>query len=143
MRAAPRPRSDFRYFTTITTRWSDNDMYGHVNNVVYLSFFDAAANRFLIEEGGLKPLESAVVGLVVETGCTYFSALSYPQIVEAGVLAARIGTSSVRYEIGIFAEGERECAAHGHFVHVYVDSKTRRPVPVPQDLRAALAHIVA
>jgi acyl-CoA thioester hydrolase len=143
MKSMPRQRGDFRYFTKITTRWSDNDMYGHVNNVVYLAFFDAAVNRFLIEEAGMTPLASPVVGLVVETGCAYFSALSYPQLVDVGVMAAKIGTSSVRYEIGIFAEGASESAAHGHFVHVYVDAHTRRPVPVPQGLRAALTHIVA
>ena len=143
MRASPRPRRDFRYFTTITTRWSDNDMYGHINNVAYLSFFDAAANRYLIEEGGMKPLASAVVGLVVETGCVYFAPLSYPQPVDVGVVVATIGTSSVRYEIGVFAQDDQQSAAHGHFIHVYVDARTRRPIPLPPDLRSALAHIVA
>lgn len=140
-RAQPRPRSDFRYFTAIASRWSDNDMYGHVNNVAYLSFFDTVANKFLIEEVGLLPTESAVIGLVVETGCAYLSALSYPQTIEAGLVVARLGSSSVRYEIGIFAEGATETAAHGHFIHVYVDAKTRRPVILPEAWRQILQGI--
>ena len=140
-RPAPRPRRDFPYLVPIASRWSDNDMYGHINNVAYLSFFDTVANRYLIEEAGLKPLESPVIGLVVETGCHYFSALSYPEPVEAGLAVARIGTSSVRYEIGIFAVGAEVSAAHGHFVHVYVDAAKRRPISIPNWLRDALVRI--
>lgn len=140
-RPQPRSRTDFRHFTSITTRWADNDMYGHVNNVAYYGFFDTAVNRYLIEHGGLDPMTSPIVGLVVETGCAYFQALSYPETVEAGIVVARLGTSSVRYEIGIFAEGAEHAAAQGHFVHVYVDAKTRRPEPLPAPLRAALERI--
>lgn len=141
MRAAPRPRTDFRYFSAISTRWSDNDVYGHVNNVAYLSYFDTVVNRFLIEEAGLRPTASPAVGLVVETACAYFSALSYPQEVEAGIVVAKIGTSSVRYEVGIFAASETMSAAHGHFVHVYVDAASRRPVALPDNMRRALMRI--
>lgn len=116
-------------------------MYGHINNVTYLSFFDTVANKFLIEEIGLDPLESPVIGLVVETGCAFFSSLSYPQIVEAGLLAARLGKSSVRYEIGIFAENADETAAHGHFIHVYVEAAQRRPIDIPAGWREKLARI--
>jgi acyl-CoA thioester hydrolase len=140
-RSHPRSRTDFRHFTSITTRWADNDMYGHVNNVAYYGFFDTAVNRYLIEHGGLDPMTSPVVGLVVETGCAYFQPLSYPETVEAGIVVARLGTSSIRYEIGIFAEGAGQAAAQGHFVHVYVDAKTRRPQPLPAPLRAALERI--
>lgn len=140
-RPAPRPRGAFRYFRTIASRWADNDMYGHVNNVAYLGFFDTIVNRFLIEEAGLRPMESTVVGLVVETGCNYFSSLSYPQDIEVGLVAPKLGTSSVRYEIGIFSKAAEETAAHGHFVHVYVDRKTHRPVALPPEFRQALARI--
>jgi acyl-CoA thioester hydrolase len=118
-------------------------MYGHVNNVAYYGFFDSAVNRFLIEHGEIAPLASPVIGLVVETGCVYFSALSYPETVEAGIVVAHVGSSSVRYELGIFAEGAPNAAAQGHFVHVYVDAKTRRPAPLPAQLRAALDRIRA
>lgn len=140
-RPEPRPRSDFKHFTLITTRWADNDMYGHVNNVAYYAFFDTAVNRYLIEHGGIEPMTSPVIGLVVETACAYFQPLSYPENVEIGLIAARIGRSSVRYEIGIFAEGADSASAQGHFVHVYVDAKTRRPETLPAQLRAALGHI--
>jgi acyl-CoA thioester hydrolase len=137
-RAQPRPRSDYVVFLPIQTRWSDNDMYGHVNNVSYYGFFDTAVNAWLIEQGVLDPLNSPVIGLVVETGCQYFAPLSFPQALQAGLRVARLGSSSVRYEVGIFAEGADLTAAHGHFVHVYVDSASRRPAPLPVALRSVL-----
>jgi acyl-CoA thioester hydrolase len=137
-RPQPRPRTDFRRFRDVPTRWMDNDVYGHVNNVVYYSYFDTAVNAYLVEAGALDIERSEVIGLVVETQCRYFAPLSFPQMVEAGIRVASLGRSSVRYEIGLFAQGENDSAAHGHFVHVYVDRATRRPVPLPDALRSAL-----
>lgn len=136
-----RPRADYAAFRSITTRWADNDVYGHVNNVVYYSWFDTAVNAHLIKAGVLDIHAGAVIGLVVETGCRYAAPLAFPQVIEAGIRAAKIGTSSVRYEVGLFAEGEAEAAAEGFFIHVYVDRETRRPVPLPADLRTALEAI--
>jgi acyl-CoA thioester hydrolase len=127
-RAQPLPRAHYRVFRSITTRWMDNDVYGHVNNVVYYSWFDTAVNATLIEHGVLDPERSEVIGLVVHTQCHYFAPLAFPQTVQAGVRVAHLGRSSVRYEVGIFADGAERTAAHGHFVHVYVDRTTRRPV---------------
>jgi acyl-CoA thioester hydrolase len=135
-RAAPMQRSRYRRFVPLTTRWSDNDAYGHLNNVVYLSLFDSAVNAELVGAGILDVAHGAVIGLVVETGCHFFSSLAFPQAVEAGLAVARIGRSSIAYEIGIFAVGAAETAAHGRFVHVYVDRQTRRPVPLPDRLLA-------
>jgi acyl-CoA thioester hydrolase len=134
----PEPRSAYRAFRTITTRWMDNDAYGHVNNVVYYSWFDTVVNAHLVEQGVLDIQHGRTIGLVVETQCNYFSALQFPQVVEAGLRVARIGTSSVRYEVGLFAQGEALCAARGHFVHVYVDRETRRPAPLPAPLKSVL-----
>ena len=133
-----RPRGAYRYFRPISTRWADNDVYGHVNNIVYYSWFDTAVNAYLIEARALDIHAGAVIGLVVETGCRYARPLAFPQAVEAGVRVARIGTSSVRYEIGLFAQGEPEPAADGFFVHVYVDRDSRRPTALPPALRNAL-----
>ena len=141
-RPAPRPRGDYRHFTSITTRWADNDAYGHVNNVVYYSYFDTVVNQYLIGAGALDIERSPVIGLVVETHCNYFAPLSFPHPVEAGLRVARIGSSSVHYEIGLFAAGQPLSAAHGHFVHVYVDRATRRsttlPAPLVQTLQGLL-----
>ncbi len=138
-RPVPQPRASYRAFRTLGTRWMDNDVYGHVNNVVYYSFFDTAVNAWLIEAGALDLERSPVIGLVVETGCHYFAPLSFPQPVEAGLRVAHVGRSSVRYEVGLFAAGAPQCAAAGHFVHVYVDRATRRPVAaLPAALLAAL-----
>ena len=134
----PASRDDFRHGLAITTRWMDNDVYGHVNNVVYYSFFDTAVNGYLVDAGALDIHNGAVIGLVVQTQCNYFAPLAFPQTVEAGLRVAHIGGSSVRYEVGLFAQGEQRSAAHGHFVHVYVDRHTRRPVPLPQNLLQAL-----
>lgn len=142
-RARPDPRSAYRHFLPIQTRWSDNDAYGHVNNVVYYGWFDTVVNAYLIEAGALDIALSPVVGLVVETRCSYFSELAFPQPVEAGLRVARIGSSSVRYEIGIFAARGDVAAAQGHFIHVYVDRASRRPASLPAPLRAALERIHA
>lgn len=137
-------RSAYRRFATIQTRWEDNDVYGHVNNVVYYSFFDTAVNRYLIEAGALDIEAGAVIGLVVETQCRYHAPLAFPDILDVGIRVARVGTSSVRYEVAVFRQGgEEAAAADGHFVHVYVDRATRRPVPLPEALRAALDAIHA
>ncbi|GAB4467659.1 MAG: thioesterase family protein [Burkholderiaceae bacterium] len=142
-RQAPHRRSDYRHFMTVQTRWMDNDAYGHVNNVVYYSFFDTVVNAYLIGAGVLDIARGDTIGLVVETKCNYFNELSFPQAVVGGLRVARIGTSSVRYEIGIFADDGDSACAQGHFVHVYVDRATRRPTPVPAALRAALERIRA
>lgn len=142
-RAAPETRGAYRSFRTITTRWMDNDVYGHVNNVVYYSYFDTAVNHYLIEHGALDLASSATVGLVVETKCQYFSPISFPDEVIAGIRVAKLGTSSVRYEIGLFRADQDLASAQGHFVHVYVDRDTNRPVPLPDVLRGALAPLAA
>jgi acyl-CoA thioester hydrolase len=134
----PDARASYRAFRPITTRWMDNDVYGHVNNVVYYSWFDTAVNAHLIEHGALDIHQGEVIGLVVETQCNYFAPLAFPQTIHAGIRVARLGTSSVRYEVGLFAEGADTCAARGHFVHVYVDRATRRPVPLPLALKTVL-----
>lgn len=130
MTTHPQPdgREAYPRFVPLTTRWMDNDAYGHLNNVVYYSLFDTAVNSLLIEAGALDVHGGAVIGLVVETHCNFFESLAFPQRIEAGVRVARQGRSSVRYEIGLFAEGAPTCAARGHFVHVYVDRDSRRPV---------------
>jgi acyl-CoA thioester hydrolase len=136
------PRSAFRVFRAIGTRWMDNDAYGHVNNVVYYSWFDTAVNAHLIEHGALDIHAGAVIGLVVETQCNYFSPLAFPQTVDAGIRVARLGSSSVRYEIGLFAQGEAMTAASGHFIHVYVDRHSRRPVALPSNLLTVLEKLL-
>ena len=132
------PRSAYRVFRDIPTRWMDNDVYGHVNNVVYYSWFDTAVNATLIEKGVLDIHGGQTIGLVIETQCNYFAPLAFPQTIEAGIRVAKLGTSSVRYEVGLFAQGEPLTAAKGHFVHVYVDRETRRPVPLPAALKQFL-----
>jgi acyl-CoA thioester hydrolase len=134
----PSPRSAYRAFRTIGTRWMDNDAYGHVNNVVYYSWFDTVVNAHLIENGALDIQHGAVIGLVVETHCNYFSSIEFPQNVDAGLRVAHVGRSSVRYEVGLFAQGETLTAAKGHFIHVYVDRATRKPTQLPGALKAVL-----
>ena len=141
-RPVPQPRSAFKVFRDIPTRWADNDVYGHVNNVVYYSWFDTAVNAYLIEQGALDIHHGATIGLVIETQCNYFAPLAFPQTVQAGIRVAKLGSSSVRYEIGLFAQGETLCAAAGHFVHVYVDKTTRRPCALPAGLRNALESLL-
>ncbi len=142
LRIAPRPRAAYRHYTSIESRWMDNDVYGHINNVVYYAYFDTVVNRYLIEAGVLDIHHGAVIGLVVETGCQYYAPLAFPDTVEAGLRVARIGRSSVRYEVGLFKAGGHEAAAQGHFVHVYVDRASRRPVELAPGLRAALEALV-
>ena len=131
-------RNDYRHFTALATRWSDNDAYGHLNNVVHYALFDTAVNQALVKAGLLDIAHGPVIGLVVETGCRYFEALAFPGTLDAALRVARIGRSSVRYEIAIFAPGMDLAAAQGHFIHVYVDRQSRRPVELPADLRAFL-----
>jgi acyl-CoA thioester hydrolase len=135
---APPRRADFAHFTSIATRWADNDVYGHVNNVVYYAFFDTAVNRHLIERGVLDLAGSATVGLVVETQCTYFASIAFPDQVHVGLRVAHLGTSSVRYEIGIFRNDDDAAAALGRFVHVYVDRASQRPAAIPAAVREVL-----
>ncbi len=137
-RPARLSRSAFKLFRPIATRWMDNDVYGHVNNVHYYSYFDSAVNAWLIEEGLLDIATSPVIGLVVETGCTYFESVAFPERLEAGIAVAHLGRSSVRYVIGIFKEGAELAAAQGHFVHVHVERATQRPVDIPSRTREAL-----
>ena len=141
-RRPPEQRADYKFFLDIPTRWMDNDVYGHVNNVVYYAFFDTAINRYLIDAGGLDIFDGPVIGLAVETGCSFAKAVRFPDALEAGLRVAKLGTSSVRYEVGIFVKGEPEAAAHGHFVHVFVDRATRRATPIPQRLRDAMARLL-
>ncbi|HEX8891839.1 MAG TPA: thioesterase family protein [Terriglobales bacterium] len=136
------PRSDYRYFQTITTRWMDNDVYGHVNNVVYYSYFDTVVNEYLIRIGILDIEQSSIIGLVVSTQCNHFAPLKYPQRVEGGLRVAHLGSSSVRYEIGLFSDGETEPAAQGQLVHVYVDRNSRRPVVLPEGMRRVLTELI-
>ena len=132
-------RPHYKHFLTIPTRWMDNDIYGHVNNVVYYSWFDTAVNGLLIERGALDIHRGGVIGYVVETGCNYFSPLAFPEPVVAGIRVAKTGSSSVRYEVALFPGDEAlPCAARGHVVHVYVDRATRRPAPLPLELLRVL-----
>jgi acyl-CoA thioester hydrolase len=141
-RPGPARLSEYPRHMPIQTRWMDNDVYGHVNNVTYYSYFDTAVNGYLIEKGALDIEKGKVIGLVVETSCRYRAPITFPEAIIAGIRVARIGTSSVRYEIGLFRRGEEEAAAEGYFVHVYVDRLNRRPVPVPDDLKAALQPLL-
>lgn len=141
-RPSPEPRSAYRRFIAITTRWMDNDVYGHVNNVHYYSFFDTAVSGYLVESGAVDPARSEVIGLAVESKCNYFESLSFPEQVDAGLRVGRLGTSSVRYEIGIFRAGGERAVAQGHFVHVYVARETWRPVPLPAELKRALEPLL-
>jgi acyl-CoA thioester hydrolase len=135
-------RGDFPHFLEIVTRWADNDVYGHVNNATYYSYFDTLVNRMLIERNLLDPAKSTAIGVVVETACRFFASLSFPDVIDAGLRVARIGNSSVQYEISLFRRGDKEPAASGRFVHVYVDRATRRPVPVPAEVRAGLEPLI-
>lgn len=136
-------RTDYHAFRTITTRWMDNDVYGHMNNVVHYSLFDTAVNGWLIEEGVLDIRKGEQIGLVVETGCRYFAEMAFPDTIRAGIRVAKLGNSSVRYEVGLFRNDEPEAAAEGFFVHVYVDAATRRPASLNAALRAKLESIAS
>jgi acyl-CoA thioester hydrolase len=140
-KASPDSRDSYRLFQPITTRWMDNDQYGHLNNVVYYSLFDTVVNRFLIENGLVDPMNGDIIGLVVNSSCHYFAPLAFPDRIEGGLRIDRLGSSSVAYGVGIFAEGSQTAAAQGSFVHVYVDSTHRRPCPLPEPMRDALQSI--
>lgn len=135
-------RTGYPHFLAIQTRWSDNDLYGHVNNITYYSYFDTVVNCYLIERGGLDILAGPVIGVAVETMCRFEKPLAYPEVIDAGLRVTRIGRSSVRYEVGIFRQGDDEAAAFGHFVHVFVGRAENRPVPVPAPVRRALTEIL-
>ena len=135
-------RSDYRHFQVIPTRWMDNDIYGHVNNVHYYSYFDTAVNQFLIERGVLDIHHGEVVGFVVDTACSYFRPLAFPDQVHAGIRVARIGITSVQYEVGLFRNDDVQIAAAGRFTHVYVERASGKPVPVPDAVRAVLAPLL-
>lgn len=141
MKAQAEKRCDYKHFYTITTRWMDNDIYGHVNNVIYYSWFDTAVNQFLIVNDALDIEQSPVIGLVIETQCNYFAPLAFPDRITIGIRVAKLGNSSVRYEVGVFREDEDEVSAKGHFVHVYVSRDTRRPVSIPDKMRELLQSI--
>ena len=136
-------RADLRHFTTIQTRWQDNDVFGHVNNVVYYSWFDTAVNGWLIDRGLLDPAASSIIGLVVETGCSYAESVAFPEPVSIGIAIDRLGSSSVRYRIGVFREHGDLAIAQGHFTHVYVDRASQRPVPIPDAIRTTMARLLA
>ena len=142
-RPAPLGREAYRHFTTITTRWADNDAYGHVNNTVYYEWFDTAVNRWLVEAGLLDIERGDPIGLVVQTGCSFFASLAFPHDVDVGIAIERLGWSSVTYRIGVFASGSAEPAAQGHFTHVYVGRQNRRPAPLPDAWRERLASLQA
>lgn len=134
-------RAAYKHFLLLQTRWADNDVYGHVNNVAYYGYFDTIVNDYLIAAGALDIHQGSIIGLVVETGCKYFAPLEFPQKLEGALRVAKIGNSSVRYELAIFKAGDDRPAAEGFFVHVYVDRATRRPVCLPDDLRRTLERI--
>jgi len=136
-------RGDYRHFLAIPTRWMDNDSYGHVNNVTYYSYFDTAVNEHLIRAGGLDIARDPVIGIVVETACTFHRSLAFPEVIDAGLRVTKLGGSSVVYGIGLFRQGEDEAAATGRFVHVWVDRATQRPAGVPPRIRDALVPLLA
>ncbi len=135
------PRSAYKHFQAMPTRWADNDVYGHVNNSVYYFFFDTLVNEWLINQGLLVIGKSETVGLVVETSCNFFAPITYPDVIHGGLRISKIGSSSVTYEIGLFKNDEDECSAKGHFVHVYVDEKTRRPIALAKAMCTKLETI--
>lgn len=135
-------RSDYRHLQPISTRWHDNDIYGHVNNVTYYSYFDSAVNSYLIEVGGLDIHTGEVVGFVVSSSCDYFASIAFPERIEIGLRVGKLGNSSVQYELAVFKQGEEQACAAGRFVHVFVDRQSNRPLPIPERLRMALAVLL-
>ena len=142
-RPVPSHRDAYRWFCPITTRWHDNDIYGHVNNVTYYSYFDTVANTYLIEQGGLDIHTGETVGFVVNSGCNYFAPIAFPDKLDGGLRVNKLGKSSVEYGIAIFKAGEDTAVAEGHFVHVFVNKADNSPVAIPENIRAALAALVA
>ena len=139
---AAKIRDDYRVFYPITTRWSDNDVFHHVNNVIYYSYFDTVVCRYLIQQGGLDIENDPIIGLVVNSGCTYQTPVAFPDQLEGGIRVDNLGNSSVQYGVGIFSQEQEEAVAFGHFVHVFVDRKSNTSVPIPQDIRDALTKIL-
>ena len=139
---APPKRADFVAFEEIHSRWMDNDAYGHINNVVYYSFFDTAVNRYLIERKVLDVLKSEAIGFVIETQCKYFSPIAYPDLIHVGLKVTHLGNSSVKYEVAIFKNDDDIASAAGSFVHVYVNRSTNKPTPIPQDVREILTGLI-
>lgn len=136
-------RGHYRHFLAIPTRWMDNDIYGHVNNALYYAFFDTVINTYLIHFGGLDIINGEIIGLAVETHCQFLRPLAFPEVIDAGLRVGKLGNSSVRYEIGLFKQQEASAAAHGYFVHVFVNRQTRRPSPIPSTIRAALEVLIS
>ena len=141
-RPQPQSRAAYAHFSPITTRWMDNDIYGHVNNVTYYSYFDSAVNAYLIAEGGLDIHGGEVVGFVVSSSCDYFASIAFPDRIEIGLRVGKLGNSSVQYELAVFKADEEEACAAGRFVHVFVDRSSNRPVSIPENLRAALTVLL-
>lgn len=141
-RPEPGRRNQYAQFMPVQTRWMDNDVYGHVNNVVYYSYFDTVVNRYLIDPGGLDFHNAPIVGIMAETMCRFHRSFAYPEAIDAGLRVGRLGTSSVRYEVGLFGEGEDLARVEGHLVHVFVERATNKPVPIPAGIRAALERLI-
>jgi acyl-CoA thioester hydrolase len=135
-------RADYLHFQPVITRWHDNDVYGHVNNVTYYSFFDTAVNTYLIEQGGLDIHDGEVVGFVVSSACDYFASIAFPERIEIGLRVGKLGNSSVQYELAVFKAGEEQACAAGRFVHVFVERQTNQPVTIAGMLREALQRLV-
>ncbi|MGN0937249.1 thioesterase family protein [Acinetobacter sp. YH16056_T] len=142
MKPETKRHQNYRFLFPIQTRWADNDMYGHVNNVTYYSYFDTAANALLIQHAGFDLQKTPIIGLVVDSACSFLQELSYPEIIEVGVAIEKIGNSSLRYDLAIFKQGQNEAAAQGHFVHVFVDRQTRKSTSIPDDMRDALTQFL-
>jgi len=141
-RPEPGRRHQYAQFMSVQTRWMDNDVYGHVNNVVYYSYFDTVVNRYLIDPGGLDFHNAPIVGIMAETMCRFYRSFAYPEGIDAGLRVGRLGSSSVRYEVGLFGEGDDLARAEGHLVHVFVERATNKPVPIPSGIRAALEKLI-
>jgi len=141
LKKIPSNRSEYNYFTKVSTRWNDNDIYGHMNNIIYYALFDTAVNKWLINNKLIDIKNGKNIGLIVQSGCDYFSSFSYPDVIDAGIRVTKIGTSSVRYEVGLFKETEQNASADGFFIHVYVDRKTNIPLPIDYNFNKALDTI--
>ena len=135
-------RSDYSFFKNITTRWADNDIYGHINNVIYYSYFDTVANQYLIEFADFNPVSAPVIGVIVHSNCNYIKAIAYPDKIEAGLTVKKLGRSSVTYGIGVFRQGESAACAYGEFVHVFVNRKDNLPISIPTKIRESLQKIL-
>lgn len=140
MKPTIKTREQYHFLFPIQTRWADNDMYGHVNNVTYYSYFDTAANALLIQKAAFDLRNSKIIGLVVDSACSFLQELSYPEIIEVGVAIKKIGTTSLTYDLAIFKQGQNDASAQGHFVHVFVDRETRKSTPIPVEMRDALTE---